>query len=358
MKDALKNLSERIGKTRDKIQTEEATKNAYIMPFIQILGYDIFNPLEVIPEFTADIGIKKGEKVDYAICRDEEPAILIECKCCTNELCIDNESQLFRYFHTTKAKFGVLTNGVIYKFYTDLEEPNKMDKKPFLEINLLEPEKINYNELVKFSKTNFDAENIRKTADLLKRANSIKNVLREELAEPSEEFVRMIFRKMDCCGSVFTEKVKEKITPLVKSAIDTLVNDRVKANLDTALKSTVQAQEEVARQTVPLENDGVVTTQEETDAWNVIRAILSQDVPPEKIFMRDAKSYCAILFDDNNRKPICRLYFNNLEKLCIGLFDGEEEEKILISGANSLFGVAERLRSTLGKYLELNSSGK
>jgi Uncharacterized conserved protein len=162
MKEAVKNLAERIEKTIDRIQTEEATKTAYIMPFIQMLGYDIFNPLEVVPEFTADIGIKKGEKVDYAIFRDDEPAILIECKDCRNLLNIDNESQLFRYFHTTKAKFGILTNGVSYKFFTDLEEPNKMDAKPFMEINILEYDKINYNELVKFAKSNFDSETFEK----------------------------------------------------------------------------------------------------------------------------------------------------------------------------------------------------
>lgn len=95
------------------------------MPFFSLLGYDVFDPHEFIPEFTADVGIKKGEKVDYAITKDGKPIILIEAKWCGDNL-EKHGSQLFRYFGTTSAKFGILTNGIIYKFYTDLDESNKM----------------------------------------------------------------------------------------------------------------------------------------------------------------------------------------------------------------------------------------
>ncbi|MBS1369484.1 MAG: restriction endonuclease [Lentisphaeria bacterium] len=353
MKEAIKRIAERIEKTFDRIETEEATKNAFIMPFIQLLGYDIFDPEEVIPEFTADIGIKKGEKVDYAVCHDGEPAILIECKSCRADLCIDNESQLFRYFHTTKARFSVLTNGIVYKFFTDLEEPNKMDTKPFLEVNLRELDKIDFNELVKFSKNNFDEASIRDRADVLKCATSIRNVLKEELANPSEEFVRLVFRKMDCGGSMFTEKIKEKITPLVKSALETVINDKVKSHLNNALNTTEAKSEEIAAVTAtPAEevNNGIVTTQDEIDAHNIIRAILCREVPVEQIAMRDAKSYCAILYQDNNRKPICRLYFNNPERKSVGLFDGDAEDRVFIQDTAELYTLAERLKSTVAKY--------
>src|SRR5215207_4868836 len=121
-KDFIKQLGDRAAKMKDKILTEEATKNAFIMPFIQMMGYDVFNPLEVVPEFIADIGIKKGEKVDYAIIKDGNPIVLIECKHWSADLNPHN-SQLFRYFHTTSAKFGILTNGIVYRWYTDLIEP-------------------------------------------------------------------------------------------------------------------------------------------------------------------------------------------------------------------------------------------
>ena len=126
LKDQLKQIADRISKLKDSIQTEEATKNAFILPFINALGYDIFNPLEVIPEFIADIGVKKGEKVDYAILRNGVPIILVECKHWKENLDIHN-TQLILYFNATKAKFAILTNGINYRFYTDLEDPNKMD---------------------------------------------------------------------------------------------------------------------------------------------------------------------------------------------------------------------------------------
>ncbi len=107
------------------------------MPFIQTLGYDVFNPFEVMPEFTCDIGTKKGEKIDYAIMKDGNPVILIECKHWNQELTL-YDNQLLRYFHVSTAKFGILTNGIVYKFYTDLEHENKMDEKPFLEVVCLQ----------------------------------------------------------------------------------------------------------------------------------------------------------------------------------------------------------------------------
>ena len=166
-KDILRQLSERIEKLRDNLQTEEATKNALIMPFIQAMGYDVFNPLKVIPEFTCDIGTKKGEKIDYAIMRDNEPIILIECKhWCDTFTLADN--QLLRYFHVSSAKFGMLTNGIIYRFYTDLDQANKMDEKPFLEVNMLDLRDNQIEELKQFHKSYFDVDKILSTTSELK----------------------------------------------------------------------------------------------------------------------------------------------------------------------------------------------
>lgn len=357
MKEQIQSLSARIAQTKQHIQTEEATKHSFVMPFIQILGYDIFNPLEVVPEFTADIGIKKGEKVDYAICHNGIPSILIECKDCNADLTINNESQLFRYFHASLAKFSILTNGISYKFFTDLEEPNKMDMKPFMEINLLEPEKINYSELSKFTKANFDADNVRKTADMLKCANSVRIALNNELNSPSDDFIRLIFRKMDCGGSSFTEKTKEKITPLVKAAIEAVINDRVKANLDNALKNTVKETKEIAAQSAPIDPDVAVTTQDEIDATNIIKAIAMELVDSSRIVMRDAKSYCAVLFDDNNRKPVARLFFNNTERKSIVFFDSAVETKVILNEIKDIFNHKDKILAAIKKYIA-NDAGK
>ncbi|MDE0017409.1 MAG: type I restriction enzyme HsdR N-terminal domain-containing protein, partial [Candidatus Poribacteria bacterium] len=128
--EGLTNLSSVIAKRKDIIETEEATKNAFVMPFINLLGYNVFDPTEVVPEFTADVGTKQGEKVDYAIFKDDEVIMLIECKKYGTDLSDAHTTQLYRYFSVVHARIAVLTDGVIYRFYTDLEESNIMDSKP------------------------------------------------------------------------------------------------------------------------------------------------------------------------------------------------------------------------------------
>lgn len=187
----IKSFAKRTKSIMSGIATEEATKTSIIMPFFQILGYDVFNPSEFTPEYTADVGIKKGEKVDYAILNNKVPVILIECKSINEEL-TKHDSQLFRYFGTTSAKFAILTNGIVYRFYTDLDEPNKMDEKPFLEINMLDLKDAQIPELKKFHKENFDLTQIIDTASELKYMGLMRNVIRDEFTNPTDEFVRYI----------------------------------------------------------------------------------------------------------------------------------------------------------------------
>ena len=190
--DSLRALASRLEKTLDLIKTEEATKNSMIMPLIQLLGYNVFDPLEVTPEFVSDIGTKKGEKVDYAILKDGSPIMLFECKKAGDELNINHAGQLFRYFHVTSVRFGVLTNGIEYKFFSDLEQPNKMDERPFFEFNLLNFKERDVEELKKFAKTSFDLDSILNTANDLKYTRLVKTKLAGLLAAPSEDFVRLI----------------------------------------------------------------------------------------------------------------------------------------------------------------------
>ncbi|MEE1291310.1 MAG: type I restriction endonuclease, partial [Spirochaetota bacterium] len=187
----LKQLAERVQTLKNNISTEEATKMSMVIPFFQLLGYDVFNPGEFCPEYVADVGVKKGEKVDYAVIINGNPEILIECKWC-GETLSKHGSQLFRYFGTSSAKFGILTNGLIYQFFTDLDEANKMDLTPFLEINMEELKDVQINELKKFSKDNFDKDNILSTASDLKYSTLIKNLLSKDLENPSDDFIRYI----------------------------------------------------------------------------------------------------------------------------------------------------------------------
>lgn len=162
------------------------------MPFIQALGYDVFNPLEVMPELVADVGVKKGEKVDYAILQDGKPIILVECKHHAFSPTLEHASQLYRYFSVTEARFAVLTNGVTYRFYTDLEKPNTMDGRPFLEVDLLKIQENELVELLKFAKHAFDQENILSLASEMKYVKAIKQHLEQEFSEPSDDFIRLL----------------------------------------------------------------------------------------------------------------------------------------------------------------------
>ena len=228
-----------------------------------------------------------------------------------------------------------------------------MDLSAFLTIDVTEYEKINYGELSKFKKENFDAENIRKTAEMLKCTSSIRRILISEISNPSEDFVRLIFKQMDT-GKLFNTTQKEKLTPLVKAALESIIAEKVKANLDAALKTTEEAAAAAEAVSEPVfgADTGVVTTQSELDAFNIIRGIAAEIISPERVCIRDAKSYCAILFDDNNRRPICRLFFNNEENKSIVLFDGPQEEKVVIHSVQEIFTMKERIVATIRKYIE------
>ena len=230
--DTIKQLSQRIATLKDSIQTEEATKTSFVMPFFQALGYDIFNPMEFCPEYTADVGIKKGEKVDYAIIINNEPIILIECKSCSESL-DKHGSQLFRYFSTSSAKFGILTNGIVYRFYTDLDEANKMDLVPFLEINMLDLKENLVNELKKFSKQIFDKDKILSTASDLKYSNLIKEYLKKLLDDPTDDYVRFILNEV--YDGLKSQKVIDKFKPIVKKSCNTFINDIVNQKISSAL---------------------------------------------------------------------------------------------------------------------------
>ena len=133
------------------------------------------------PEFTADVGTKRGEKVDYAILQEGKPILLFECKQCGVDLDASHASQLYRYFSVTEARIAVLTNGLMYRFYTDLDNPNQMDSKPFLEINMLDVQAPLVDELKKLSKSTFDLDTMLTTASELKYTREIRLLMEEQL---------------------------------------------------------------------------------------------------------------------------------------------------------------------------------
>jgi hypothetical protein len=354
--DQLRALSSRIALTKDMVSTEEATKNAMVMPFIQALGYNVFDPTEVTPELVADVGTKKGEKVDYAILKDGQPIILFECKKSGGDLSINHAGQLFRYFHVTEARFGVLTNGLVYRFFTDLEQPNKMDEKPFFEFNILDFKDRDVDELKKFAKALFNVDTILTTASDLKFTRIIQSRLAEWMTNPSEELVRLLSSDL-LAGKRFTPVIKDQFTLITKRAFESLISERINERLKGAMTPELSLTQEPPLAPFPAlvkekEGDQIVTTAEEIEGFHIVRAILRDCVPLKRIHMRDAQTYCAILLDDNNRKPICRLRFNNTEKLAVGLFnENKDEERFPLSQVEDLYNHSHAIRSALMLHL-------
>lgn len=352
-KDQIKQIIERVNKLKGQILTEEATKNAFIMPFLQCLGYDVFNPLEVMPEFICDIGIKKGEKIDYAIFKDGKPTILIECKHWQQNLDV-HDGQLLRYFHVSKARFGLLTNGIIYKFYSDLVAPNKMDEKPFLEFNITEIKDNQVEELKKFHKSYFDVESIVNTAAELKYTLELKALINSELINPTPELVKHYAKQV--YPSVITAKVLDQFTNLTKKSYAQVISDLITERLKSALDNEKDKEKE---STTPIANEApepenkVVTTVEELEAFMIVKSILRNRIPVSKIHSRDAQSYFAIIYEDNNRKPICRLYLNGIKKF-IGIFDDQKKEtKVEIASIDDIYTFSTQLENIVDMYTGL-----
>lgn len=303
----IKQLAKRISETQSSIKTEEATKMSFIVPLFQILGYDVFNPKEFVPEFIADVGTKKHEKVDYAIIINDTPTILIEAKWCGETLeC--HRGQLIRYFTTTDAKFAILTNGINYKFYTDLDNINKMDERPFLDINLLDLKDSQISELRKFCKDRFDLSTIVNSATELKYTSLIKQQIHLEMNNPSDAFVKVLIANV--YDGLKTQKVIDNFKGLVKKSFNQYLNEAINDRLKNALESEKADEEKnvaVINDIPEDEASKIVTTEEELQAFYIIKSILSGTVPLHKISHKDTESYFGILYDNNTRKWICRL---------------------------------------------------
>lgn len=359
--DALVLLSKKVADQWGDVVTEEGTKNAFIMPFIStVLGYDVFNPQEVIPEFTADVGIKKGEKVDYAIKAGGEIQILVECKKNGGNLSAENASQLFRYFTVTSARVAILTNGRLYNFYTDLDEPNKMDRKPFLVLDLLDIDDTVLPELRKLAKDNFDLDSIVNSAEELKYVGAMKREISKEFREPSLEFSRMLTKRV--YDGSFTQAIQEKFQPLVSKALSQYLTERVNDRLKNALgasevlmevESAPVLVETVEVQDEPLlDSNGIETTEEELFAFGIIKAIVCAEVAPERVVYRDAKSYFSVLLDDNNRRMIARCYFNAKSTKWIGIGDGDRNiVRYDIDDPQDIYHLSDQLRESVRRYL-------
>jgi hypothetical protein len=335
--DQLKQFSSGITSLREHLKTEEATKHTLILPFLQLLGYNIFNPAEVVPEYTVDVGTKKGEKVDYAIFIKGQPAILIEAKSHDDPLTA-YDAQLYRYFSATTAKFAILTNGILYRFYTDLSETNKLDNAPFFEIDLLNIKDAAVAELKKFHKEAFDAESLFSVAASLKYAKRVKEIMGAELKEPDDDFIRFFLK--DIYAGKATQRAIDDFKPIIKKALNQYLNDQLSDMLQAAIETTKaseRAATEAAVVSEPIaERPQIITTEEELEAFFLVKFLLKDTIDVKRISYKDTTRYLGVLLDGNVTKWICRLYLSQNPKYLALPGKDKAENKIAITSVDDI----------------------
>ncbi|TKX29533.1 type I restriction endonuclease, partial [Campylobacter estrildidarum] len=265
-------IVETISERKTLVNTEEATKMTFVMPFLKVLGYDVFNPSIVVPEYTADIGIKKGEKVDYAIFKDGKPFILIEAKNHTENL--DNHNnQLVRYFNTDpNIKFAILTNGIEYRFFTDIEQQNLMDKIPFLVINLEKLKPRDIKDLKRFICTDLNLDEILNIAMEKKYYKAIQDIFKNEIENPSDEFTSFFAKQMT--EKRMTSAVLEEFKNYIKKSFKEIINDLAYDKI-TNIKNNLQAINDDEDNEQINESRDIVTTEEELQGFYIVKSILA-----------------------------------------------------------------------------------
>ncbi|WP_298987914.1 type I restriction endonuclease [uncultured Campylobacter sp.] len=341
----LQRLGARISSIKDSVQTEEATKHSFVMPFFQILGYDIFDPNVIVPEFTADVGIKKGEKVDYAIMYEGKPLIIVEVKKHTEAL-NKHSSQLYRYFGVTDAKFALLTNGIEYRFYSDINKENRLDDNPFLIVNLDELNKRDVKALERFTKSDLNISSILEMANKQRRILEIKKIFEEETAKPSDDLARMFACRILPQGTRITGSVLEDFKSYTKTALSEIVTDLASKKINSVragLTANITDEDEESSS----DETKIITTQDELQGFFIIKSILGEYVELDKIYARDTQSYFGVLFDDNNRKWIARLHFNTAKKY-IGIHEIEKQEtRYPLEKLEDIYKFRDKLIATL-----------
>lgn len=356
-KEQVTELSKRAVSAQNIALTEEATKNALVMPFLRTLGFDVFDPTQIIPEFVADVGLKKGEKVDYAVKIDGKIQYIVEAKAVSANLSDAQYTQLYRYFSTTDCSIAILTNGIQIWFFTDLDAPNKLDVNPFFKFDLFDYDENDLRELEKFHKDRFSIEDVKSSASTLKRMKAAISCIEAQFNDPDDDFVRLISKNI--YDGKLTATVIAEFKPIIKRAFDDLVRQKIQRKLTAAFDDSLisPSSSNVAESAKNMQDeDGIDTTQEEVDGFNIVRAIGAEFADISRIVMRDQKSYCGINFDDNNRKPIIRLHFNTKTKF-LTVFDAEKNGvRFDVDRVADIYKVKGEIQTVIQSYIKNGSA--
>jgi len=288
---------------KDKIQTEEAVKTSIILPFFHLLGYDIFNPEEFIPEYTTDVGIKKGEKIDYVIMNELSPVLLIEVKNCPDKNLKRHISQLFRYFAVSKARYGMLTNGFSFIFYTDLDEKNIMDTESFFQFNILDLTDKDIIEINKYTKSNFNVDEIHESASELRYLNKIKQLIISQCKKPSDAFVNYILGEMHIGRK--TKSLVDIFREYTKASLKTLISDNGNTiNIDNKLN-------------VENVENRIAMTQIELESFYIVKSIIRKIIVPGNITFLHSDMYFTVILENNSEKWICKVSTKNKREITL-----------------------------------------
>ena len=312
-------LAQKVEQHKENINSESATITSLVMPFFQALGYDTSNPLEVVPEFSADApGTKNQDKVDLAIMTKGKPLIVVECKSCKEENISKYSKQLFKYFNATEAKFGILTNGIIYHFYADLDKDNIMDSTPFFTFDILNIDDELLPEIEKFHKDNFNASKILSSANQLKHTRTLRQWFQEQADEPDDNFMKLMLEIGYGTSKTKTQKAISEYRPIVKHAFTRFLNEY---------------------------------SQAEFEAYAIVKSILIDTIDVNRLSHKHTTNYMAILLDDNSNKRICRLWFKGKQKYITTPDENMNPVKREITSLNDIYNYAEQIREVCSRYL-------
>jgi len=312
--------AEQIVSRRPHIKGEEATKHALVVPFLQVLGYDVFDPREVQPEYIADFAKKtRGgqlEKIDYAIWKDGGPVLFVECKTVGDAL-EDSDGQLSRYFNATPSvRVGILTDGLRLRAFTDLQQPNIMDPTPFLDVDLTSLKPPEIEALRMFHKLDMSSEKIQALAEEMVYFNALTRFISAQLRDPSENFVRYVAGEVQSFGRV-TQRVVDRITPILRKAIQSAIVENVARSFEPGAPSPQPVQPvpapppvAVHDATVEPSSPDIVTTEEEIQCMGLIEQWVHVAHPNAPVVGRDSRTYYAV-HQGNVRKWFVRF---NMQK--------------------------------------------
>lgn len=368
---AMQEIANRVAMQREFLTTEEATKHALVLPFLQALGYDVFDATEVVPEFVADYGIRSGERVDYAIMRDGAPVMLVECKKVGDSLDVARASQLARYFAMTQARIGVLTDGVIYQFFSDLDADNTMDSTPFLRVDVTNTSDRDLEALGNFTRDAFNLDDARSAAASMRDLAAIKGYLATAYEQPDENLVRYVARQVQP-GSLSRGRL-EYFTDLTRLAFHEFVNDLMNDMLRRA-SDIVNSEDPATPDPAEPEHDeedpdetppkAIETTVEELQAYELVRSLVSDVIDSDRIVMRDGAKYCSVAVDAIGY-VICRLRFNVPKYRRVGIVGSErtssgarKETIYRLPEVNDITKYAEELREAARVCVALASGDR